>query len=105
MLPIERQLMLGAGRPKEACFKALSRGFERNVGDAYQTLSRIGWQDIVIYNTATGRPGIDLKQSALHCLQAMTPQAHQTRIHLSLSDDPPFAQAYVLIEALPETGQ
>ena len=44
-----------------------------------------------------------LTGGALERLKAMTPQGHEAVVHVSLTDDPPLAQAFVIIEALPDT--
>lgn len=83
---------------KEACFKALSAGSAMH-GDT--SLNKISWRHMTIDNAPTGHPQMNLQKGALHCLKSMTPSAHFVRIHVTLSDDPPFAQAYIVIEALP----
>ena len=47
------------------------------------------------------RPTMRLTGGALKRLQAMTPEGHRAVVHVSLTDDPPMAQAFVIIEALP----
>jgi holo-[acyl-carrier protein] synthase len=54
-----------------------------------------------VVNLATGRPTMRLSGGALERLRAMTPQGHEAVIHVSLTDDPPMAQAFVVIEARP----
>lgn len=71
---------------KEACVKALGTGVANGV-----TL-----KDISIGNDATGKPHITLSGGALEHLNKATPNA---TIHLSLSDEPPYASAYVIIES------
>ena len=78
---------------KEACAKALGTGMAEGV-----YFSTIG-----VVEDEKGRPFIKLSGGAQARLDAMTPQGYKPVIHLSLSDDPPFAQAFVVIEALLET--
>jgi holo-[acyl-carrier protein] synthase len=77
---------------KEACAKALGTGIRRGVY----------WRDMGVVNMRTGQPTMALTGGALERLKAITPQGHKAVIHLSLTDDHPYAQAFVIIEALPE---
>ncbi len=54
-----------------------------------------------IVNLPGGRPTFRLTGGALERLRAMTPQGHEAVVHVSLTDDPPMAQAFVIIEARP----
>ena len=76
---------------KEACSKALGTGLRQGVF----------WRDMEVVNLASGRPTMRLSGGALERLKAMTPQGHEAVIHVSLTDDPPMAQAFVVIEARP----
>jgi holo-[acyl-carrier protein] synthase len=75
---------------KEACAKALGTGMRRGVF----------WRDMGVVNMRSGQPTMALTGGALARLQAMTPAGHQAVIHLSLTDDHPYAQAFVIIEAV-----
>ena len=75
---------------KEACSKALGTGFS---GAVYM-------KDIGVIEDEKGRPFLELKGGALERLEEITPKGMKPYLHLSLSDDPPFAQAFVIIEAL-----
>jgi len=75
---------------KEACAKALGTGFNYNVL----------WHDIEVINKSGGAPNIRLSGGAGDKLQSLTPHGMQAKIHVTLSDEYPFAQAMVLIEAL-----
>jgi len=77
---------------KEACVKAL--GILENGG--------LSWQDIEITNLPSGAPTITLYGGALKKLKSLTPSKTQASIHVSLSDDYPFAQAFVIISAEPK---
>ena len=59
------------------------------------------WRDMEIVNLPGGRPTLRLTGGALERLKAMTPQGHEAVVHVSLTDDPPMAQAFVIIEARP----
>jgi holo-[acyl-carrier protein] synthase len=74
---------------KEACAKALGTGMRRGVF----------WRDMEVVNLPGGRPTMRLSGGALERLEAMTPPGHQAVVHVSLTDDPPLAQAFVVIEA------
>ncbi|HZS82696.1 MAG TPA: holo-ACP synthase [Stellaceae bacterium] len=76
---------------KEACSKALGTGFR----------SGVYWRDLGVVNLASGRPSMVLTGGALRRLQAMTPPGMTARIDLSLTDEPPLAQAVVVITAVP----
>lgn len=74
---------------KEACSKALGTGIAQGVF----------MRDIGVINDALGKPSLVLTGGALKRLQAMTPSGKTIALHLTLSDDPPFGQASVIIEA------
>lgn len=78
---------------KEACSKALGTGMRRGVF----------WRDMEVVNLPGGRPTMRLTGGALAHLRAMTPPGHEAVVHISLTDDPPMAQAFVVIEARPLT--
>ena len=77
---------------KEACAKALGTGLRRGVF----------WRDMGVLNLRSGQPTLALTGGAATRLAEMTPAGHRTVIHLSMTDDHPYAQAFVIIEALPE---
>jgi holo-[acyl-carrier protein] synthase len=76
---------------KEACAKALGTGMRRGVF----------WRDMGVVNLRSGQPTMALTGGALARLEEMTPPGMKAVIHLSLTDDHPYAQAFVIIEALP----
>ncbi|MGH7184850.1 MAG: holo-ACP synthase [Pseudomonadota bacterium] len=76
---------------KEACAKALGTGFRQGVF----------WRDMGVVNLATGRPTLKLTGGAAEQLKLLTPPGHEARIDLTLTDDHPWAQAFVVIEARP----
>ena len=76
---------------KEACAKALGTGMRRGVF----------WRDMGVVNMRSGQPTMALMGGALARLQEMTPAGMTAMIHLSLTDDHPYAQAFVIIEARP----
>ncbi|MFN3853611.1 MAG: holo-ACP synthase [Phreatobacter sp.] len=76
---------------KEACAKALGTGIRRGVF----------WKDMGVVNLPSGRPTLELTGGALVRLSEMTPADHAAVIHLSITDDFPWAQAFVVIEARP----
>ena len=75
---------------KEACAKALGTGMRRGVF----------WRDMGVINQRSGRPTLVLTGGAAERLAAMTPPGHTAAIHLSLTDEVPYAEAFVIIEAL-----
>lgn len=76
---------------KEAFSKAVGTGFRRGV-----FLSTIG-----VVNAPSGAPTLALTGGAAIRLAELTPPGHEARIHLTLTDDHPWAQAFVIIEAIP----
>lgn len=77
---------------KEAFAKAIGTGFARGVF----------MKDIGVVNLGSGAPTLDLAGGALAQLRSMLPGGHRPLIHLTLTDDHPWAQAFVIIEALPQ---
>ena len=77
---------------KEAFSKAVGTGFKRGVF----------MKDIGVVNLPSGQPTLALTGGAKERLDAMTPAGHLAHIHLTMTDDHPFAMAVVIIEALPE---
>lgn len=75
---------------KEACAKALGTGFRNGVY----------WRDMGVVNLPSGRPTLKLTGGAARILQQMTPEGHEVRIDLTITDDFPTAQAIVIISAL-----
>jgi holo-[acyl-carrier protein] synthase len=75
---------------KEACAKALGTGLRAGVF----------WRDMGVVNLRSGAPTLALTGGAAKRLAAITPAGFEARIHLSLTDDHPYAQAFVVIEAL-----
>jgi holo-[acyl-carrier protein] synthase len=76
---------------KEACAKALGTGLRAGVF----------WRDMGVVNLKSGRPTLVLTGGALARLQAMTPPGMAARIDLTMTDEPPLAQAMVIISAIP----
>ncbi len=76
---------------KEACSKALGTGFRRGVY----------WRDMGVVNLPSGRPTLQLTGGAAAHLRDLVPPGYDARIDLTLTDDFPYAQAIVLISALP----
>jgi holo-[acyl-carrier protein] synthase len=76
---------------KEAFSKAVGTGFKRGVF----------MKDIGVVNLPTGAPTLALTGGAKARLDALTPPGHATTVHLTMTDDLPWAQAFVIIEALP----
>ncbi|MCT4559150.1 MAG: holo-ACP synthase [Pelagimonas sp.] len=76
---------------KEACSKALGTGLRMG----------IAWKDMSVSNLRTGQPIMHVTGWARERLDQLTPPDHQAVIHVTLTDDHPWAQAVVLIEARP----
>jgi holo-[acyl-carrier protein] synthase len=76
---------------KEACAKALGTGISRGVY----------WRDMGVVNLRGGKPTMQLTGGALVRLQALVPEGLEPVIHLTITDDGPLAQAFVIISAEP----
>ena len=74
---------------KEACSKALGTGLRMG----------IAWKDMAVTNLRTGQPVMHLSGWAADRLASMTPPGHHAIVHVTLTDDHPWAQAFVVIEA------
>ena len=59
------------------------------------------FRDIEVVNTAMGAPTLALTGAAATRLDAITPPGHAARVHLTMTDDHPWAQAFVIVEAVP----
>ena len=79
---------------KEACSKALGTGLAMG----------IAWRDMAVTNLATGQPVMALTGWAADRLARMTPAGHYAVVHVTLTDDHPWAQAFVVIEARPRAS-
>ena len=76
---------------KEACAKALGTGMAQGVF----------WRDMGVVNLASGAPTMELTGGAAIRLAGLLPSGHDAAIHLTITDDFPLAQAFVVIEAVP----
>jgi holo-[acyl-carrier protein] synthase len=76
---------------KEACSKALGTGLAMG----------ISWKDMSVSNLETGQPIMELTGWAAKKMSDMTPEGYEAIVHVTLTDDHPWAQAFVVIEALP----
>ena len=79
---------------KEACSKALGTGFRDGVF----------WRDLGVVNLSSGRPSMMLTGGALRRLEEITPAGTVARLDVTLTDEPPIAQAVVIITAEPAAG-
>jgi holo-[acyl-carrier protein] synthase len=75
---------------KEACAKALGTGLR----------SGVWWRDMGVVNLASGRPTMELTGGAKRQLDTITPKGYEARIELTITDEGPMAQAFVIIWAL-----
>lgn len=76
---------------KEACSKALGTGFRQGVF----------WRDMGVVNLPGGKPTMQLSGGALARLQSLLPPGHVAQIDITITDEPPLAQALVIISAVP----
>ncbi len=79
---------------KEACAKALGTGIRRGVF----------FRDMGVVNLPSGQPTLALTGGAAERLASLTPEGHIAEVHLTITDDQPWAQAVVLITARPQTS-
>jgi holo-[acyl-carrier protein] synthase len=77
---------------KEACSKALGTGFRKGVF----------WRDMGVVNLTGGKPSMALTGGALARLESLLPAGYEAQIDISLTDEPPLAQAIVIISARPK---
>ncbi len=77
---------------KEACSKALGTGFRRGVY----------WRDMGVVNLRSGQPTLNLTGGAAKRLAELTPEGMVAEIALTMTDEPPLAQAMVVISAVPK---
>ena len=77
---------------KEACSKALGTGFRKGVF----------WRDMGVINLQSGKPTMALTGGALIRLEDLTPNGMTAQIDLTITDDFPLAQAFVIISAVSE---
>ena len=75
---------------KEACAKALGTGLRAGVW----------WRDMGVVNLPSGRPTMELTGGAKRRLEAITPKGYEARIDLTITDEGPMAQAFVIISAV-----
>lgn len=75
---------------KEACSKALGTGIGHDVF----------WRDMGVANLAGGKPTMILTNGAAKRLAQLVPDGYEPKIHITITDDYPFAQAFVIIEAV-----
>ncbi len=80
---------------KEACSKALGTGFRRGVF----------WRDLGVVNLPSGKPTMALTGGARARLEAITPPGTTAHIELTITDEHPLAEAFVVISALPSTAE
>ena len=76
---------------KEACAKALGSGLRMGVA----------WREMGVVNLPSGQPTMAITGGAAARLRALVPAGLEPRIHVTITDDHPWAQAFVVIEALP----
>ncbi len=80
---------------KEACSKALGAGLRMG----------IAWKDMSVTNRRSGQPVMHVTGRAAARLAELMPEGHEAVIHVTLSDDHPWVQAVVVIEALPKPDE
>ncbi len=76
---------------KEACSKALGSGLRMGVA----------WKEMGVVNLPSGKPTMQLTGGAAGRMAKLIPDGHDAHIHVTITDDHPYAQAFVIIEALP----
>ncbi|MFP6713113.1 MAG: holo-ACP synthase [Rhodospirillales bacterium] len=79
---------------KEACSKALGTGFRKGVF----------WRDMGVINLPSGKPTMKLTGGALKRLQEIIPDGMEAQIDLTITDEPPTAEAFVIISAIPASS-
>jgi len=87
----ERRANPGPSYARRFAAKALGTGFR----------SGVFWRDLGVVNLPSGQPGMRLTGGALRRLEALTPEGMTARLDVTLTDEPPLAQAVVIITAVP----
>ena len=77
---------------KEACAKALGTGVPRR---------GVHWTHLGVVNLPSGKPTLALTGGAAARLAVLLPEGHEALIHLTITDDHPWAEPHVIIEAIP----
>lgn len=77
---------------KEACAKALGTGVPRR---------GVHWKHMEVVNLPSGKPTLKLTDGAAARLLEIIPDGHVAAVHLTMTDDDPWAEAQVIIEAIP----
>ena len=100
------EIVLAGSRPNESLFYAKRFAAKEAV---YKALSAapvrgLGWHDAEILNKAGGAPVMTLSGACKRALEALTPEGYKASVNLSLSDEPPYAVAFVVISAGPSFG-
>ena len=80
---------------KEACSKALGTGIRMGVY----------WRDMAVTNLKSGKPTISLTGGAAKRLDEIMPRGMVPQIDISMTDEPPLAEAFVIISALPKNTE
>ena len=80
---------------KEACSKALGTGFRKGVY----------WRDMGVVNLPSGKPTMELKGGAAKRLAELLPDGMTAQIDITITDEPPLAQAFVIISAVPARAE
>jgi holo-[acyl-carrier protein] synthase len=62
----------------------------------------VAWREMGVVNLPSGKPTMELTGGAAKRLASLMPEGHRPNIHVTITDDFPLAQAFVIIEALPE---
>ncbi|MEM6742320.1 MAG: holo-ACP synthase [Pseudomonadota bacterium] len=76
---------------KEACSKALGTGLRMGVA----------WREMGVVNLRSGQPTLRLTGGAHERMMRLIPEGLEPRLHVTMTDDPPYAQAFVILEAVP----
>ena len=102
----EAEVTLAGSRSNESLFYAKRFAAKEAV---YKALSEVpvtgfGWHDAEILNTASGAPDLTLSGTFKRALEEGTPEGYKASVNLSLSDEPPYAVAFVVISAWPTVG-
>jgi holo-[acyl-carrier protein] synthase len=103
---IEKTLGRYGDRFVSRIFTAIERQKSDRRAERAASYARRGvyWRDLGVVNAASGKPTMVLTGPARERLKSLVPPGHEPHIHVTITDDFPYAQALVIIEALPKPG-
>jgi holo-[acyl-carrier protein] synthase len=88
---------------RKDCAASYAKRFAAKEAMATGIAEGVFWKEMGVVNLPNGKPGLELTGGAAKCLERLLPPGHVAQIHLTITDEFPYAQAFVIVEALPES--